>query len=128
MTPELRTLAAELTQDLGYARLIRLWRRSLILPQEVRILGCGPSSSLGDEAVNDRSVGQRHQPRDGPASIGDFHRLARLNAPNHLAGIDPELADSHPLHGRHDLQCISSESGGTLMQCRFAQALRLPVR
>jgi hypothetical protein len=110
MTPELRTLAAKLTQDLGDARLIRLWRRSVILPQEVRILGRGPGDSLSNEAVNDRSVGQRHQPRNGPASIGDLYRLARLNAPDHRASVDPELADSHPLHGRHDLQCISSES------------------
>src|SRR5262245_14033704 len=111
MTPGLRTLAAELTQDLGYARLIRLRRRSLILPQEVRILRRGPSGSFSDEAVHDRSVGQRHQPRDGPASIGDLHRLACLDAPNHGAGIDPELADSNPLHGRLDLVYLIRVSG-----------------
>src|SRR5215470_7164557 len=118
MTPELRTLAAELTQDLGYARLIRLWRRSLVLPQEVWILCRGPSGSLSDKAVNDRSVCQRHQPRNRPATIGYLYWVACLNPPDYRAGIDPELADPDPLHSRHDLQCISF---GSLKCSRLAR-------
>ncbi len=59
----------EVTGHLGHPRLIRLRRRSLIPPQEFWILGSGPGGSLSDEAVNDRSVSQRYQPRDGSPSI-----------------------------------------------------------
>src|SRR5215467_9187842 len=117
MTPELRALAAKLIQDLGYARLTRLWRQSIILPQEVWILSGGPGGSLSDQTVNDRSVGQRHQPRDGPASIGDLDWTACLNPADHRTRVDPELADPHPMHGLHDdLHCIS------LMARAFAAA------
>ena len=125
MTPELCALAAKLIQDLGYALLIRLWRQSLIPPQEVPILGSGPGGSLSDEVVNVRSVVQRHQPRDGPASIGDLYWVARLNASDH-ASVDPELADPNPLHGLNGLQRISvSSSRDSADVCRPAACCTL---